>query len=262
MIQIIVSNSIRYNSGRTIDEELEKQNFQKACEILASIWSNLVIDKHVITAEFVTTNESSLGKYDEAWVGKHCRVSQYLLQIVKCNNKECCGEWRTSWNKFFPDRFLPAPLTIVHNRSGPEVPSSSDALKSNCSFNTSLWQHIALKKLIPYNDFPLVPYDLYCPSLQGQIKQRVCKVCSLYHPSIASLKRHLKGKGCPQDMVRVGYEILIVLPLDYDELSDETSAVEITDQEDSVHIEIYEDIDVYLQKAGSPFEELDCDEDA
>ena len=38
---------------RTIDVELEKMNFKKAGEILAEIWSQLVLDGHPIVAEYV-----------------------------------------------------------------------------------------------------------------------------------------------------------------------------------------------------------------
>lgn len=37
---------------KTIDSELEKVNFQKAAEILAEVWNNLVIDEHPVFAEY------------------------------------------------------------------------------------------------------------------------------------------------------------------------------------------------------------------
>jgi hypothetical protein len=40
-------------NGKTVDMELEKNNFQKAGELLADVWSERVIDKYPVIAEFV-----------------------------------------------------------------------------------------------------------------------------------------------------------------------------------------------------------------
>ena len=41
------------DSGKTIDEDLEKQNFRKTGEILTEVWSNTVIDTHPVHAEYL-----------------------------------------------------------------------------------------------------------------------------------------------------------------------------------------------------------------
>ncbi len=38
---------------RTIDEDLELQNFQYAAEVLADVWSPLIIDGHPNVAEYI-----------------------------------------------------------------------------------------------------------------------------------------------------------------------------------------------------------------
>lgn len=40
-------------SKRTTDEDLEKANFGAAATILATVWSDLVIDKYPVVAEYV-----------------------------------------------------------------------------------------------------------------------------------------------------------------------------------------------------------------
>lgn len=40
--------------------------------------------------------------------------------------------------------------------------------------------------------FRIIPYDLYCPSVQAQLKSRVCKSCGLYFASQKSMKIHAK----------------------------------------------------------------------
>ena len=75
---------------RTIDEELEKKNFKVAGEILAQVWSELVLDEHPIVAEFVQNESMASSGFDEHWVFRHCRLSHYMLQIVKCDDTDCC----------------------------------------------------------------------------------------------------------------------------------------------------------------------------
>ena len=41
------------NNNNTVDEELELKNFEHAGEILAKLWSKLIINNHPVVAEFV-----------------------------------------------------------------------------------------------------------------------------------------------------------------------------------------------------------------
>ena len=59
------------DSGRTVDKELEKVNFQKAGEVLAEVWGNNIIDSHPVIAEFVQDEEISADNVDEQWLAMH-----------------------------------------------------------------------------------------------------------------------------------------------------------------------------------------------
>ena len=72
-------------SGTTIDTDLERENFKKAGQVLADVWSGIVIDSFSAHAEFVENAEVSVEYPDENWVVNHVRQSQYVLQIVRCN---------------------------------------------------------------------------------------------------------------------------------------------------------------------------------
>ena len=37
---------------------------------------------------------------------------------------------------------------------------------------------------------------MYCPSVKSKVKDRVCKDCGIYYPSVAAVKRHRAGNGC------------------------------------------------------------------
>ena len=71
-------NHLRYSV------DLERKNFKKAGDVLAEIWSKMVLDGHGVTAQYVENESVSVDDIDEHWCASHCRVSQYLLQIVKC----------------------------------------------------------------------------------------------------------------------------------------------------------------------------------
>ena len=91
---------------RTVDVELEKQNFKAAGKLLAEIWRELVLDKFPVVSEYVKALALDLVPINETWVATHCCISQYFLQIVKCTKWECCGEFHTSWLKLFPSNFF------------------------------------------------------------------------------------------------------------------------------------------------------------
>jgi len=105
------------SAGKTVDLDLEKRNFQKAGEVLAEIWSNTKIDGHATVAEFTTSKEPpQLDALTEEWKAIHVRQSQYLMQIIKCDDKACCGVWRSSLRMLLRDRFLPAPVPCIQSR--------------------------------------------------------------------------------------------------------------------------------------------------
>ena len=86
------------SSNRTSDLELEKRNFESAGIVLANIWSQLVIDDFPVVAEYIVptdarldTEQAKVLKNDAIWYAHHVLESQYLLQIVKCEDVSCCG---------------------------------------------------------------------------------------------------------------------------------------------------------------------------
>lgn len=186
-------------SGRTTDSQLEKENFKKAGEILAEIWNTLVIDDYPVTAEYVQDASVDAEGLDERWMAIHCRISQYTLTIVKCLDQSCCGNFRTSWLNVFPNRFLPAPFPVRLTSLGPKVPEPAD-VTSDDKF-MSLWQRQAINlKPKSAEAYIEVPYDMYCPSVQGQaLKSRICGSCQLYLPSAAAVSRHRRSGGCRCD---------------------------------------------------------------
>ena len=65
-------------NGKIIDSAL-----QEGGEVLSSIWGELVLDGKPVVAEYVADEKCATDGYSELWVSRHCRVSQYILQVNK-----------------------------------------------------------------------------------------------------------------------------------------------------------------------------------
>ena len=100
---------------KTTDVNLEKRNFKAAGEILAQIWEEVVLDKFPVVAEYVENAATNPVDLDEKWISVHCRISQYLLQIVKYNDLKCCGKFRTTCPSVFPTPFFTRPRSSEAN---------------------------------------------------------------------------------------------------------------------------------------------------
>jgi hypothetical protein len=159
-----------------------------AGEALASVWSKTVIDGYPVIAQYCDPDEHrlSIPPPSEEWIMEHVRQSQYCLQIVRCNNIDCCGEWRTNLLDIFPDRFLPAPVKFINYNNG-VVASNVDDDQGRFG---SLSQRIMLGRLQPKTDFKQFLIDFYCKSIRDQLAKRICPKRGLYFPSQAGVKRH------------------------------------------------------------------------
>ena len=107
------------SSGKTIDQEMEEKNFQKAAEIVSEVWEKTVTDGHPIDCRAVPVgNTHEPTDADPIWVAKHCQQSRYCLQIVKFQDELCCSPFETSWLNIIPDRFIPFPAIYEYTNNG------------------------------------------------------------------------------------------------------------------------------------------------
>jgi hypothetical protein len=111
------------SQGKTIDEELEKQNFEFAGKTLAELWSQVVIDgfptiSEYIDPEFGELRSERLHSKDLDWMAEHVRTNQYLTQIVKCADINCCGKRRSPYFSFVSSRLLPPPFPLQQTIDG------------------------------------------------------------------------------------------------------------------------------------------------
>lgn len=178
------------NQNETIDVELEKKNFAKAGEVLAEVWSQNVIDQHPTVARFVNETESEVTEdlivKDSSWWDTHIEFGQYLLQIVKCDDQNCCKEKRSSLFTILKNGKIPPPLPITNIDGKFKIPSSHyDKLKVE-QF-APLFVNLVLKE-----EFRVKSFDAYCPSVQSKIPNRSCNVCDKYFSATKYLSGHAK----------------------------------------------------------------------
>ena len=101
------------SSHKTVDLDLEKENFKAAGEVLSEIFNEGIIDGHPVVSRFVSSvSEESENTISEEWKAAHVIQSQYMCQIVKCLDPECCKPFRTNYSELFPQRFLPPPVPV------------------------------------------------------------------------------------------------------------------------------------------------------
>ncbi|CAF4890528.1 unnamed protein product, partial [Rotaria socialis] len=177
------------DSGKTIDSTLEIQNFKRAGECLAEVWNELTIDSYPVACQYIEPvdgkNSFSLdtNDIDLNWLQLHVRQSQYLLQIIKCNDLNCCSSWRTNYPKVISQRFLPPPCPFKYSSNGLCVAELND---KDGRF-VDLLQRLILNNIVPAIN---MVYDYACPSVQNELAKLTCPVCFLYHASIATMTRH------------------------------------------------------------------------
>ena len=134
---------------------------------------------------------------DPAWVSRHVLQTRYALQIVKCNDADCCEPFVTDWLSVFPDRFVPFPAVYAPGVSGLAPVEPVDYVKRPKEYDFApLSKRLLLKKEpVEAAKYDIVPFDLYCPSMQEKLAPGICPKCKSYWPSAAAMLRHKKCHG-------------------------------------------------------------------
>ena len=94
-----------YSSRKTINTNLEKHNIKVAGKILANVLKEVVLDNFTVVADYVENADKIL----QNWIGNRSAITveipHYLLQIARCNDSKCCGDFWATWNSVFSIRF-------------------------------------------------------------------------------------------------------------------------------------------------------------
>ena len=63
-----------------MDDELELQNFKKAAEVVADVWTDPVIDIHPVAVTSFDQDNADATYPSEVWIRDHVCTSQYMLR--------------------------------------------------------------------------------------------------------------------------------------------------------------------------------------
>ena len=193
-------------SGNTMDAKLEMKNFQKAGELLCKLWNNTQIDNDIVKCTYHSPIDESMKiePLTTEWVENHCSISQYCLQMAKCDDRSCCKEPRCDLKTIIQGKFLPGPLLIKRSEQpGMQLTKIGEEPLKGKRVYTSIMETMALcnLRLKGYEDIRL-PYNLYCPSVQKKITvlggdqyQRVFSGCTKLFTMLELAKNHLKVSG-------------------------------------------------------------------
>jgi hypothetical protein len=151
------------------------------------VWSEAVIDNFPVVSEWRGGIKADEKEYpSQEWLATHVRASQYFLQIVKCDNEECCALPTSSLKTVLREGFFPAPLMVTNTR-GLKV----TVIEENASNFLSLFQRLAMNVSHPqWSKKSCVPYDICCPTIKDAIEKRTCNICDLYLPSQVMVLAH------------------------------------------------------------------------
>ena len=107
----------------------------------------------------------------------HVRTSQYFLQIVKCHDVNCCQPIRSSYFVIIADRFIPPSISVCQTSEGLKAPDASESDLHRFPYLFCI-HSLKFDNMLPRSAkaFKILPYDLYCPSIQMSLFQRICKI--------------------------------------------------------------------------------------
>ena len=171
------------SQGNTIDVELEKQIFFHASQVLADIWSHTVIDGYKVDyTALPVRKEFTPVEVSPSWATRHVQQLRYALQIVKCQDRNCCEPFKTNWMSFFPEKFVPLSACHKYEESGLEAVEPKDYFHNQKSYRFAPLHQRLLAKAKPQvsiNYAIVPPFHIYCPSLDRKLEKSICKKCVL-----------------------------------------------------------------------------------
>ena len=122
--------------------------------------------------------------------------SSHAMHFRQLNAK--IEAFKTNWMSFFPERFVPFQACHKYQESGLEAVEPKDYFQNQKSYKFALLHQRLSAKVKPQVSisYAIVPFDMYCPSLDGKLE----KVYAKYVVSIAfSSRNDTSSKMPPQD---------------------------------------------------------------
>lgn len=115
------------SSKKTIDENLERRNFDWAQKKLAEVFSQVTVDGIKVVSEAIAPEKpatkatkfgGALKKKDREFLHKHSQESSLAFQLFKCNDRRCCKKLRSNYKQYFQSGRIPVPVLFKKTSSG------------------------------------------------------------------------------------------------------------------------------------------------
>ena len=98
---------------------------------------------------------------------------------------------RSSYLAVVPTQFILPPIQLIQTDKGLKA-SDRSGFESHVFPSLFLSLHLSRDVLLnSTKELISLPYDLYTPSVQSQLLDRICQKCSLYFASNVMLKSHM-----------------------------------------------------------------------
>ena len=143
------------NQGKTVNFELEKDNFAAAGKVLAEVFSNIKIDGHEVQARYVSgpPNIQLMADPGGKYRDRHVLETQYLTAVLSCDDRTCCPPTRNCISSFFPGRRIPALIPIIKTEIGPVAMELTPNInKKKLEFLDVFTRIVLENKLMPEGD--------------------------------------------------------------------------------------------------------------
>ena len=145
---------------------------------MADIWSHTGIDGYKVDCTALPVGKKFTPPVvSPSWAARHVQQSRYALQIVKWKDRNFCKTFKTNWMSFFPERFVPFPACHKYEEPGLEAVKPKDYFQNLKSYKFALlYQSPSAKvKLQVSISYAIVPFNMYCPSLDRKLEKGICK---------------------------------------------------------------------------------------
>ena len=113
---------------------------------MGKVWEEIGLGNFPVVADYIEIAAKNTVDFNKKWINVHCRISEYLLQIVRCNDSKYCGDFRTTWKSVISSHFLLAPVPFGQIPEESTVPSVSD-IKASDRF-VQLWKPMAFSSAL------------------------------------------------------------------------------------------------------------------
>ena len=154
----------------------------------------MVINGFPVIAEYIGDKASEIIKdVSEKFRSSHAISSQYLLQIIKCNNITCCAPFRSSYKNVVKDRFLSFPFSMSQSLNNGFTWTRSDKTSQYLSLHQTITTNGEIPTFVQQKYTLGIPYVAFNTDVKDDFKNWMCSICGMYFGTIKMMSMHCRS---------------------------------------------------------------------